>query len=158
MKFNSLVLSGIMCAMLSIPAVYAQEQSGHERMHKGHEVFKQLNLTDDQKTQLEANKKQRRDQMKTWAEQMKAQREAMRQELMKKDLDMGKVNAIQSQIKTLEAQMTDNRLNSILEVRKILTPEQFNKFISMMEQNRSKMHGFEGRRHFKNKNSDEDSK
>lgn len=152
----SLLMSGVLC----VPALYAQEETppgpgpeaGAMHHHKGAGLLKQLNLTEDQKKQLEANKEKRKEEMKTWFTQMKSQREALRQELMKKDLDMAKINGIQSQIKTLQNQMADNHLNSILEVRKILTPEQFSKFLSIMEQ-RPKMKGLV-KRHLKEKNED----
>jgi len=102
------------------------------------EIYSQLNLTEDQKKQLETNKQNQQGQRKLLFEQMKTQHDAMHQELMNPNLDMNKINSIQSQIKSLQAQMADNRLNSILEVRRILTSDQFNKFISLMEQHKPK--------------------
>jgi len=93
-------------------------------------IYDKLDLTTEQKKQLEANKVRDREVMKASFEKMKSYRETLKTELMKPELDMVKINNIQSQIKTLQAEMLDNRLNSILKVRKILTPEQFTKFIS----------------------------
>ena len=109
----------------------------HERVEKQrHKIYDQLQLTEEQKKQLEANKEKQRTQMKASFEQMKSFREAMRQELMKSNLDMNKVNGIHVQIKNLHSQMADQRLDSVLEVRKILTPEQFARFHSFMREHR----------------------
>ena len=129
----------VVAGFLATPLVYANDtgnaapEHGGKSMHKWHEeIYAQLNLTDDQKKQLEDNKQKNREQKKVLFGRMKSSREALRQEFMKPDLDMNKVNAIQAQIKTLLAQMSDNRLNSVLTVRKILTPEQFKKFHESM--------------------------
>ncbi len=146
-NMKAFILTIFMCGLMSIPAVHADEQQGskHEGMHKkSHEMFKQLNLTEDQKKQIDANKQKQREEMKAVFTQMKSQREALHQELMKKDLDMTAINNIQAQIKASQAQMADHHLNSILEVRKILTPEQFTKFLSLMEDHKSKRHEHKG--------------
>ena len=44
---------------------------------------------------------------------------------MKPRLDTPKINAVHDQIKSLQNQMEDGKLSSILAVRAILTPEQF---------------------------------
>lgn len=129
-------LSGFM----ALPMVYAQEKSPmkQEGKEKGfHKIFDQLDLSEDQKKQLGTNKEQQREKMKAVFEQMKSQKDALKQELMKSQLDMNRINAVQSQLKTNMGQMADNRLNSILEVRKVLTPEQFSKFLALMEEHRS---------------------
>jgi Spy/CpxP family protein refolding chaperone len=76
------------------------------------EIYNQLNLTEVQKKQLEANKIQHRAKMKAVREQMKSYRQVFQQELMKPVLDMNKINELHSQLKALESQMADDRLNS----------------------------------------------
>ena len=46
---------------------------------------------------------------------------------------MEKIDQINGDLKKMMAQMLDYRLERILEVRKILTPEQFKKFTSQVE-------------------------
>ena len=99
-------------------------------------IFSQLNLTDAQKHQLDENKNGHRAEMQNARQEMKAAKEAMREELMKPQLDMAQVNAIQNRIKSLSSQMEDDRLNSILAVRSILTPDQFLKFANLMHKHR----------------------
>ena len=103
-------------------------------------IYKDLKLTEDQKKLLEENKKVHREKAKASFEKMKTFKEEFNQALMQKDLDMNKINQIQSQVKALQAEMTDDRLNSILEIRKILTPEQFSQFISFTEKHGRRVH------------------
>ena len=92
------------------------------------EIYSQLNLTQAQKKQLEANKQQHRAIMESARREIKADKETLKEELMKPKLDMPKINAVHGQIKALQNQMADSKLNSILAVRAILTPAQFKIF------------------------------
>ena len=127
----------------SAPVLYADQACDNGAQHdkagawkhdgkKG--VFKDLNLTEEQKKLLEDNKAKNRSEMKAAFDEMKKKRDEMRQELQKEKLDMGKVTQITNDIKKLESEMSDRRLQSILEVRRILSPEQFKKFMSKMEE------------------------
>jgi Spy/CpxP family protein refolding chaperone len=114
-------------------------QDGSPKWHPGQhiqEIFSQLNLTDDQKKQLEANKQQHRAKMVATRQEMKTDREALRVELMKPQLDMPKITRVHNQIKALQSQMEDDKLSSILAVRAILTPEQYLKFVGLMQKHR----------------------
>ncbi len=109
---------------------------------KGHfeqrtqEIYSRLNLTGDQKKQLEANKQQHRAKMQNSRQGIKADKEALKEQLMKPTLDMPKINQIHEQIKSLQNQMEDDKLSSIIAVRAILTPEQYLKFVSLMHEHK----------------------
>ena len=159
---KEMFLTSSLCLLIAIPAAFAADpvvpnqvvEAKQGMKSKGeHKMFAQLNLTEDQRKQLKANKEQQRAQMKSNIQQMKAQREALHQELMKPQLDMDKINAIQTQLKANMAQMADSRLNSILEVRKILTPEQFAKFISTMKERHQRREHKMGKGHFSDEQS-----
>lgn len=141
---NLIVIVFVLLGMLTASNIYAAEknngsgeecatyQGKHRNMdEKRQKIWDQLNLTPEQKKQLEDNKAKNKEVMKAIFETIKSLRESLKAELMKPELDMNKISAIQSQIKPLQNQMTDNRLNSILEVRKIMTREQFAKFIEL---------------------------
>lgn len=123
--------------LFSNAVVWAQQPEGDPK-HREHiqEIFKQLNLTDEQKKELEANKQQNRTQMKAIHQQMKAAMDGMQAELMKPQLDMNRIHDLHATIKSLQNQMEDQRLNSILAVRQILTTDQFTKFIGLMHRHR----------------------
>jgi Spy/CpxP family protein refolding chaperone len=139
MKFNQAAFCGLLCAALIIPA-YGQEK----RPEHFKKMFEQLNLSDKQKQAMEANKAAHRGKLKHNFEKMKALKEEFNTELMKPKLNMGKINTLQNQFKTFQAQLVDDRLNSILAVRKILTPEQFAKFISLVKEHEMRYHFKEG--------------
>ncbi len=95
------------------------------------EMYKQLGLTPVQDKQLKDHRDRHRMQMETLYKDIKVKREQLGEELQKTDFDMSKVQQIHDDLKSLKARMEDNRLNGILEVRKILTPEQFSRFMKL---------------------------
>lgn len=136
--------------VLSSPAVYAawapsqkdavKTKEVKEKWEaKRQELYKKLDLTDDQKKALEENKNQNREQTKALFQSIKDKKEQMRQELQSGQLNMDKINQLQNELKASQAQMLDSRLQGILEIRKILTPDQFKKFMAHMEE--QKEHG-----------------
>lgn len=144
-KMMSMAVFAALVMMMSSLSVYAGGPDGDtdrsaqwkERIEaRKQEIFRELNLTDEQKQKLEENRKTHRDDAKDLFKNMKELRTAMRQELEKESLDMARINQIQSQIKDANEQMMDNRLQGILEVRGVLTPEQFKKFSAKMHEHR----------------------
>ena len=143
---------GLMVALmaLSAPMVYADNggnfAGGSDLSHqigdwhhgegwhrqKGHHMFaKILNLSDDQVKQLKESYKKQKEAMKNIFEQIKSNREALNTEIIKAAPDMNKVNEIQAQLKTIQSQIVDNRLNSVLAIKKVLTPEQFAGYMAL---------------------------
>ena len=129
--------------LAALSLAQAQNAPGSEgpspKWHSGQRIqgiYSQLNLTDDQKKQLGANKQQHRAEMESIRQEMKIDREALRGALMQPQLDRPKINAIHNQIKVLQSRMEDDRLSSILAVRAILTPEQYSKFVNLLHQHK----------------------
>jgi Spy/CpxP family protein refolding chaperone len=133
-----------MCVFLCVFAVLTQayaraQESGQaapkEADHRQRmetlirEVYNQLNLTEGQKKQLDENKDLHHQRMKDLYGESRSLKDSLNQLLMQPAMDMDKVNAVQSRLKNIESEKIDDRLNSILDVRQILTPEQFVKFI-----------------------------
>lgn len=149
-KFNIIAVSVITMLALVSPAIYAQgcAYSDKEKVWvqkkeaKRQELYKELNVSEEQRKALEENKNKHREQMKALFNEMKEKKTLIRQELQKDTLDMAKINQVNGDLKKLQAQMLDYRLQHVLEVRKILTPEQFKKFMAKMEEKMG---------HFKNK-------
>ncbi len=137
-----------------VSSVYAHEpekqnwesekwKSKKEAMIK--EIYKQLNLTPEQKKKLEANRNKLDQQKKKLFEDFHAKRKEIREELQRPELNMEKVKQINSEFKDLMAKKADHRLERILNVRKILTPEQFSKFMEIKSKHRwRKHHGSKG--------------
>ncbi len=131
----------IAALVLSTPAIYASEQCSHQKEAfkekagaKRQQLYKDLGLSAEQQKLLEVNKAQQKEKTKALFNDLTQKRGLMRQELQNRELNMAAINKANNQIKQLQAQMLDYRLEGILEVRKILTPQQFNKFIEKMDQ------------------------
>ena len=139
-------LTGLMVALMALcsPMVYADNDGGdakpmHEQgdWHHGHNdemLAKVLNLTQDQAKQLEDLHQKNKDAMKSTLEQMKSSKEAFDAEIVKASPDMNKINQAQTQIKNIMSQMTDMRLNSLMEIKKVLTPEQFAGYMALKKE------------------------
>ena len=110
------------------------------------EVSKELNLSAEQQKQLESHRKQHREQNVALYYDMKKKRDEIKSELQKPELNMNKINQLHTEFKALVGKIEDNRLNSILEVRKVLTAEQFTKFMELMEKRRHGDKKWEGGR------------
>jgi Spy/CpxP family protein refolding chaperone len=114
-----------------------QERTGEGRLRAMKEEFMaRLGLSEEQKKQLEENRQKNMSARKELVSVIRADKEALNEELLKPELDMARINAIHAEMKTAQARIADQRLDSILEVRKILTAEQFRQFVAEMKEKR----------------------
>jgi Spy/CpxP family protein refolding chaperone len=134
---------GIIGVMLLASNVYSQptewQSPGHEEMREKVkvrmlEVFKQLDLSPEQEKQLKAHRNKLKEQGKDIHESVRAKREEMKIELQKQELNMAKINKINSELKNIKSKKADYKLEGILEVRNILTTEQFIKFMELKKE------------------------
>jgi Spy/CpxP family protein refolding chaperone len=107
------------------------EQKKEEKIK---EMHAKLGLDADQQAKLEAHRKDHREEGRALRESLREKRAALRAELEKTSLDEPRVRALHEELKALDARAADHRLNGVLEVRKILTPEQFKKFQEMFHE------------------------
>lgn len=145
--FKKMILGFYLISCLSLVSL-AQADEGkkwgkrdfgkwQEEMDKKiNEIYRKLNLSDEQKKLLDANKDKHRAQKKASKEETMSYRKLLREEIMKPDMDTNKVNELHAKIKELDAKETDERLQAMLEVRKILTHEQFVQFFQLMKEER----------------------
>ena len=139
---NAILAAVMVMAMLGTTAAYAEGMGpgghhGQERGEKG-EFYKELNLTPEQRDQVKAQKEATKAQKQELREAMKAKRAELKAELAKKDLDRARVNVITTEMKAITAKLVDMRVESIIALKKILTPEQFQKMQDKMGQHREK--------------------
>ena len=104
-------------------------------------IFDQLNLTSEQKQKLEENRIKYNKEANMLREEMRNKKELLREELAKPELDMNKITQIHNDLKAVLLKIEDHLLKRILEVRRILTPEQINKFHKRMGDFRKKNQG-----------------
>jgi Spy/CpxP family protein refolding chaperone len=118
--------------------VFGEDKGGSDkkweekREERGKKMAKELGLSADQEQQLKDSRKAHREKGEEFRKEMQGKREAMKAELEKPSLDMSRINSLQAEIKDLQGKMDDNRLDGILQVRKILTADQFKKFDEMI--------------------------
>jgi len=130
---------------------FAQGPEGPEqpaRPPKGEFIQKmvdELDLTEQQVQQITKNKQESDQQNKLLREKMKQARDAIRTELIKDTTNEKALKRLANELKTVQAEMVDQHIKSLLEVKKILTPEQFKQFNEKMEQKRGKFSQFRGK-------------
>lgn len=147
---KTLVLTGLLGGLLlsSTAPVFAgdgnmgmkKEEFKKKWDEKIAEFDEKLGLSEEQKTQLKAHRETHRGQMKALYKEIKAKKEAIKAELEKSEFDAGQVQRIHAELKSLLAQKEDARLEGILQVRQILKPEQFVKFMNMKKEKDHKWH------------------
>jgi len=142
------LLSGVFLSVLMLSSpLYAEPGDG--KMHddekgweeKVNKMYEKLGLSEEQRNQLKAQKESHRDEMKGTREQLQTKHQEFQAEIQKADFDAGKLKAINNDIKSLHNKIADYRLESILKVREILTPEQFAKFMQMKEEHKGEWKG-----------------
>jgi len=141
-----LLMAVLVPGLFVLPLAYAENNGSAVSEHKAFchkaggevcDIYSQLNLTDQQKKQLDENKNKSKEQNKTLFKQIKEKRESLRQELQEDKLDMVKINQANSELKKIEGRLLDFRLQGMLETKKILTPEQFKKLMAEKEEGMS---------------------
>lgn len=100
------------------------------------EMNKELGLTKEQAEKLRAHRLSQRQANQALFQQMQDKREALRAELEKTTVDSGKAKSLNEELKDIHNKMADQRLNGVLEVRKILSAEQFKKLRELGEKRR----------------------
>lgn len=98
----------------------------------------ELKLTPEQEKKLKEHKQAHREASKTLWEAVRAKKDELEKELSNPKFEENKVKALHSEITALKAKLADHRLQGILEVRRILSPEQFTKFQDMMKKRMGK--------------------
>jgi len=139
---------GIFMALVSIvsftliaPAFAEWDGQYAETQHKhaGKQDFmKKLNLSPEQKSQITKQQDMDKEKGKELRDKMQAKRLELKKELERSEVDTNKVNAIITDIKTLTGEQLDLRVNSIMAMKQILTPEQFKKLQDMKEEKHKK--------------------
>jgi len=145
MKQGLVMVMIAMSAMVVVTqAGYAQDSSGADtncrgKAHKNIErLFDELNITAQQKEQLKGIMQESRAKTVANREKLRLNRQALKEELEKVTSDTAKINALVADVKSIEGQLTDERVSHILRIKAVLTPEQFVKFKEKMANGRKK--------------------
>ncbi len=135
--------------MIVVPTISAQPHEGMNELAIGHhkqatdKIFKELNLTEEQKDKLKQNRKAQHEAMKGLRTQMMKKHAELKDTLSKPDVSRTSVEPIAAELKALHAKIMDCRLDGIFAVKEILTPEQYAKFqekVNEKVENRKEQH------------------
>lgn len=99
-------------------------------------IMKELNLTEEQKTKMNALKEARKEQ-KAIRLELRELKEHF-QEALKANTNEGDLTAMHKQIQALKQKRADLIFSHLLEIRKILTPEQRLKFHELRDKYKKK--------------------
>lgn len=132
---------GILFVSIFASSAFAQPQDdtafeekakrAEKRMEK---LAEELNLTPEQQAAIKQNRSENFDQAGNLHKRLREVRKQLKDELDKADTDIAKVKGLTAQLKELEAQMIDSRVSRIVEMKKILTPEQYKQLQQKMQE------------------------
>ena len=143
-------LAGAFILTLAAP-VYAQGEFSREDRRAAfrekmdqriEQMHDELGLTPEQRKKLKVHRESKKENRRAFREKIRAKRQALRAELQKPDVNRQRVNALHNEIKQLMNQGADERLEGILYVREVLTPEQYKQFSEKMDSFKNKHGGW----------------
>lgn len=102
------------------------------------EIAKEINLTDEQKQQIETMAKADKDKKKEIRKQMKEKFKAIDAELLKENYDINVINGLTADIQALQSEMAKTNIDSKVQMRSILTYDQFKQIEEIKEKNKEK--------------------
>jgi len=146
MKKIKLIIIGLAVFFLLTCSGYAQTPCAGKpaggRLKES--IYKELNLTPQQQKKLEENRKVQAEKASQLRTVTREKEKELQQALKDPAITRAKVEPLVNEIKSLQAQLIDQRVSGIFAVKEILSPEQIAKFNQLMEK------GKEGRKgHFK---------
>ncbi len=95
-------------------------------------LIEQLNLTEDQKQKLSTIRQKYQDRLQSLREQIKTKHQEL-SNMMAGNASVAQIRSQHQEILNLREQMGNIRLESMLEMREVLTPEQRTEFSQLMQ-------------------------
>jgi Spy/CpxP family protein refolding chaperone len=144
-KGMRITVIAVAVVFLASSFLYAQDNADTEALGKAGKIrqekpiLKALNLTAEQQKELEANRQTQRQEMTRIVGALKVQKEKLEQAMKNYSVTRTEVEPIVSVIKSLQAQLIDQRISGIFTVKGILSPEQFAKFQEIVGHKGKKM-------------------
>lgn len=140
MRLVGIVLAVFLLATGILSAQPPEEEKGPYDGPKGR-IVEELNLTPEQESRLEENRKAKRQEMKRLHEAVKERHAKLQEALKNPSVTKEGVQPLANEMKSLQAQLIDSRINGIFAVKEILTPEQFASFQQMTEKRQKNRKG-----------------
>lgn len=123
-------ITGALATLVVLPMPGAAEPPQHECSGKcRQQMFADLNLTAEQQQQLKALHDEMKSMREKNMESVKTVRDKMKAELLKADASSNVLYGYAAELGELHKQMSKDRCDHLLKVKKVLTPEQFAKLV-----------------------------
>jgi len=125
----------IMITVLGVLLSTTAYAKGKDFRKKHKQIFKQLNLTKEQRSKMKTLRANNKGSMKSLRQQKKKIRQQMNTALSS-NTDESKLRSLHSEITKIHGQLKDAKFERMLAIRKILTPEQRTQFFELKKQMR----------------------
>ncbi len=120
---------------LSVQAQNGQGRGNGEGKGKYHQqMIQELDLTEQQQKDMKALKESKPTDRKAKREEAKKHREELDELLRASSVDKNAIDNKIAEISKMTAEKMNARIDHLLEVKKILTPEQFNTFLDLKKE------------------------
>ena len=136
------VLIGFSLTVYTQPCAYSMERIRGSKEKKFEKLAKELNLTEEQKTQLKECREARMEKVMSLHDELVQEIKKLRAELEKTETDRRGIARISTRLKIIRGEMFDQRIEGILELKEILTPEQFQQLSEKRKASREKFKKF----------------
>jgi len=134
------VVIGILTVFLATSLIYAHDQpetrGGPGKGHRDariQQIAEKLGLTPEQQQKLKDNHKAQRERMQEIVGQIKEKQQTLRTEINNPSVTKESLSPILTEINSLQRQLMEGRIDGILAVKEIMTPEQFAEFQQITE-------------------------
>ncbi len=120
--------------------VWAKEDAyvGGKKGAHFQDLMDKLDLTEEQRETLKARREENLEKMKELREAMNENRQALREELLKDDYSKTAVKKTVREMKDIQGDMIEQRVDHFLQMKEVLTSEQYRKFTELAERKRQK--------------------
>lgn len=142
-KFRqTIVYVGVIAVLFLGSMAYAQpsgnvpERTMRHKEEKMANCVKELELTAEQQGQIKKQRNEQREKNKELRDKLRVKRTQLREELEKQDIDKSKIYGLVAEIKTLLGNQLEQRVESVLSMKEMLTPEQFKKLQEKRAENK----------------------
>ncbi|MFH1398357.1 MAG: periplasmic heavy metal sensor [Candidatus Omnitrophota bacterium] len=142
-KIKTVTIS-LAVVFLMTGAVYAQTKGGHRSLRDESKwsILKELNLTSEQSTRLEFIRNAQAAESVNIRKVIKEKMAKLQEEFNNSAVTRAAIEPLANEIKALQAQLLDQRVNRIFAVKEVLTLEQFAKFQQMTEKRKEGKKGW----------------
>ena len=143
-----MILAAIALGLVFSGAAYAKmfEEEGQPNKGNRDQVIKQLNLTPQQEAQIKQLQMFNRQKAKELFLRLKEKRKELADELDKERSNPIKIRALIAQLKNIQGRLIEQRVEDVLKMKEILTPEQYQKFSETLKSMRKRNFELKGRK------------